>query len=392
MYSIHDPDRYGFYLVADGKKFYNKLECIFYCQEKRLGFNWHFNDFFYDRLDWTKEPIADIQHLYDERARELRLKYDYLILHLSGGYDSGNVLETFLRNNIKIDEILIRGPFKGTKADAALNTVENTYAEVELIAWPLAKLAKEKYQPHIRITVVDTKELVARKLVDVNDWFERGYHDLNFGGFFKNDPSVLDTRYQHMRDRGITVAHITGGEKPMFYIDHRKLCCVFEDERLHKYSPLRDQNNLSNFQEPFYWAPDTGKMIIKQCHSILNYINNSNDPMKLATELMLHGGRKIDQWMSLLIYPKRTLPTWFCDKTSNTLMPQWDNWFFNNHNEEFYQIWKKSIEYIGNKLDTIYFKKRDYRQGFQRKVTKGRIIGEILQKQSLDLMQKNGQK
>jgi hypothetical protein len=57
-------------------------------------------------IDWTVEPLETFKDLCKEYAQYIRDNYDYVILYYSGGSDSTTILNTFLDNNIKIDEIV----------------------------------------------------------------------------------------------------------------------------------------------------------------------------------------------------------------------------------------------------------------------------------------------
>ena len=61
--------------------------------------------FNYD-IDWTKEPKESLKELCKQHAQYIRDSYDYVILYFSGGSDSTTVLNSFLDNDIKIDEII----------------------------------------------------------------------------------------------------------------------------------------------------------------------------------------------------------------------------------------------------------------------------------------------
>jgi hypothetical protein len=65
-----------------------------------------FSDSFYS-YSWDIEPTESWEELLLQRALLLREKYKYLKLWFSGGADSTTVLNTFLRNNIYIDEIVV---------------------------------------------------------------------------------------------------------------------------------------------------------------------------------------------------------------------------------------------------------------------------------------------
>lgn len=81
----------------------------------------------FDSVDWQTEPLESMKELSKQRAQHIRDTYDYIILYHSGGSDSTTVLNSFLDNNIFIDEILtvsyagIDAPcLDGKKAEADL--------------------------------------------------------------------------------------------------------------------------------------------------------------------------------------------------------------------------------------------------------------------------------
>ncbi|NCV50523.1 MAG: hypothetical protein EBW46_12660 [Rhodobacterales bacterium] len=68
----------------------------------------------FDKLDLSVEPEESLDYFYLKRCEQLRNEYDHLVLHYSGGHDSHNILETFMFNNIFLDEILITDPYDKT--------------------------------------------------------------------------------------------------------------------------------------------------------------------------------------------------------------------------------------------------------------------------------------
>ena len=106
MFFIDDEEftKYGYYDV-EGFKTLSKLEAW---QLSKGDFNkikFIYNDYHFSKIDWSVEPKEDIYELFRQRAQQIREKYDYVVLVYSGGVDSHTVLETFLRNNIHINEI-----------------------------------------------------------------------------------------------------------------------------------------------------------------------------------------------------------------------------------------------------------------------------------------------
>ena len=85
-------------IIADRKDFFklkNPSKAIFQVNKA------------FDAIDWTKEPIKSLKQLFKERAEQIRDLYDYLIIYFSGGSDSITVLNSFLDNNIPVDEVVI---------------------------------------------------------------------------------------------------------------------------------------------------------------------------------------------------------------------------------------------------------------------------------------------
>ena len=93
--------------------FFNKIECLQYASKiKNYKVSYHLFDSAYEALDWTAEPKSSLDELYKLRAWQIRDKYKYVVLAFSGGADSSNVLDTFIENNIPLDEIVTYYPIK----------------------------------------------------------------------------------------------------------------------------------------------------------------------------------------------------------------------------------------------------------------------------------------
>ena len=103
---IHNSrqDKFGYYTVGDFRS-YSKFEAASVHEKTSKPLLWNFNRVTYDCYDWTQEPPESLNELYRIRAQQIREKYDYLVLWFSGGADSTNVLDAFLKNNIKLDDV-----------------------------------------------------------------------------------------------------------------------------------------------------------------------------------------------------------------------------------------------------------------------------------------------
>jgi hypothetical protein len=377
MYDIFDYDRFGFYVADDNTTFVNKIECVLHCNSRNINYKWMFNEQSYDLIDWTLEPRANIHELYARRARELREKYDYLVLHFSGGHDSGAILETFMVSDIKLDEVSIVAPRFLTDPDPRDRTAKNTYAEVALCATPNAQYVKEKYQPDLKISHTQTDKLSVSELLD-KDWIENTHGDLNPGGKFRAHFNWLHKHFQDLTDQGKTVAHVDGLDKPQFIIRGQDLYVVFSDFIRFRNPDLSDKNQVS-LVEHFYWAPSTAELICKQCHMILNKINSMPDSLDFARRLIRGAeNRQYHDWIASIIYPGRFLPIWDTEKSTNQVFREWDAWFYQDKNTEHYQNWKKVMDYLNVTLDTKWKVNHDsIYTGLRRTYSKTRKIGRI---------------
>jgi asparagine synthetase B (glutamine-hydrolysing) len=97
-------DKFGFYQVGDFRT-YSKFEAIEQHTKTNKKLQWNFNDTIYRSYKWDQEPKESLSELYRQRAQQIREQYDYVVLWFSGGADSTNILNAFIDNNIKLDEV-----------------------------------------------------------------------------------------------------------------------------------------------------------------------------------------------------------------------------------------------------------------------------------------------
>jgi hypothetical protein len=102
MFFIDDPEytKHGYYLV-DGIKTFSKFEAWQHARDAGISsesIRFDFNSDLFSTIDWSIEPSESLDKLYANRARQLREKYDYIVLVYSGGIDSHVALQSFLKN------------------------------------------------------------------------------------------------------------------------------------------------------------------------------------------------------------------------------------------------------------------------------------------------------
>jgi len=155
----------------------------------------------FETARWDVEPDHTIQELHRQRAEQIRQSYDYVILYFSGGADSITVLNSFINNNIPIDEIVVYVNSNATHSPAVNGSVALNY------------LKDIKYRG--RVTLFDVNFFVLNKIVKTRAWktFE------SFSGllhsFYRFRITFYEAhKYLRARTRNGKVAHVFGGVFP----------------------------------------------------------------------------------------------------------------------------------------------------------------------------------
>ena len=144
------------YYVVNGKAYFNKLEAILDAQKTSAKVSWNFHQDIFEKVNWQVEPEPSLDDFYRMRAQQIRDKYDYVIVRVSGGADSTNVIKSFLNNGIRVDEIIADVPLSGlnnweyTKSTSSANTV----SESKYVQFPLLNEIKTSH-PDIKISIND---------------------------------------------------------------------------------------------------------------------------------------------------------------------------------------------------------------------------------------------
>ena len=213
----------GFYEV--GKDiFYNKVEALEAATRLKIPFSavhWNFNDDAFKTVNWSIEPDLPLKSFYELRARQLREKYDYIRLEVSGGGDSSTAAYSFINNGIHLDEVVFRYPKTGEKnvTDDPFNTKpENTLSEWRYAAMPLLKWIAD-HAPNTKITIHDYSEDMLASGHE-EDWVFRTKDYFQPGHAFKHTVDAVDS-HKRTLDQGLKVCMLWGVDKPKVCIDRK---------------------------------------------------------------------------------------------------------------------------------------------------------------------------
>ena len=354
--------KYGCW-VCDGKPFDHKIDALRHSTNNNnspVSFYYHNNT--WKNFDISQITNLDLDSLYKDRALQLRDRYKHLILYFSGGSDSNNILFTFLKNNIKLDEIVVRWtkPLRDGKFYTP-NTIDtsakNAPSEWNYSIKPTLEYVA-KHHPDIKITILDPFENIAgntnidetvllNRLSIVRPtrpsfatFIQRLHIDNQLNTFYKKD-----------------IGYMFGIEKPNLIIKDGWFHLIFTDTSL---DPAIVENaKLEGNAEFFYWAPEMPNLHLTQALVLANFYNNNPQFLDLllrpGTQNFLENSRKIELQGNIIkhvLYPT----TWtdrFQAGKPNISRSDW--WFILYENEEFKIIrdmYNKSVvDYISGISD-----------------------------------------
>lgn len=333
------------YWKVDNKFFFNKTECLLYASNiQNYNVTFHFFDEFYQALNFSNEPLLTLNELYSQRAFQLRNKYDYIILAYSGGADSSTVVDSFLENDIHLDEIVTSYPI------AAIDKLKHTFDPLdrspknlmfeytEAVKPKLDYIAK-KY-PKTKISILDHTE-TAIELINQNK-----LNLLPVSGFGAA-PSLaghhlIGKRVRELQDKYKKVCFLIGVDKPRlgYNIESKNFGIYFDDVSTCWGHYKNDA--LSGFQpttEYFFYTLDMPTIIIKQVNCILRKIKpiveeNLDFDIHDVNDLWFKNNNKLvfnvhHNFFKKIIYPNWDINIFQAKKPTSFFYQESAYWFTN---------------------------------------------------------------
>ena len=269
----------GPYYLYQNKPYFSResvAEAMLLNKDFDVSFEFKFADNIFDKIDWSKDINVSIETLYRMRAKQLREKYTYLILAFSGGSDSTQILNTFLKNKIFIDEIQVvhheKLVSKLDESSLILNKDVNALLEYKYAVKPmLEKVAKES--PNTKITTLDASDFSMNQFTTGSIATMFGERDLPSAANHRIY-SLMPMVYQYYMNRHNMMAGthnaamIRGFEKPILTfdtLDPNILLFCFSDLSIYSHMDYYTQHFAI---EDFYWSADAPLIPVKQSHLI----------------------------------------------------------------------------------------------------------------------------
>ncbi len=242
----------------NGDKYKNKWHLFSSTKGSTQGVGFHYHDESFSLFDWSKEPEASWETILKSRAEQLRQKYGYIRLFYSGGVDSQTMLETFIKNKIFLDEILV---FRGS---VWTDDLESDPAEVEVtqVALPYLKSIKNLI-PRTKITVLKTS--VDRLTNEVSEKYFYEESTFALRAWREKHLYAFHPELYKPFEKGLYHCDLRGGDKPrVLKMDNKYFMAMWDGSRIWEVG--------DRFLENFYLSPEFPEIHSKQCHMIKNFI------------------------------------------------------------------------------------------------------------------------
>jgi len=345
-------DKFGFYQVGE-HKFYSKLEAAHLRDRTGWPMTWNFNDLAFSACRWDIEPDQSLEELYRQRAQQLRDQYDYLVLWFSAGADSMNILDSFIDNDIKLDEVASYVNYEATG-----DQFNHLNGEIFNVAIPKIEQVKHR-QPGIKHTIIDLTKLTLDYFNNKETKFDWIYHMngyVNPNCASRQDIKQQVPEWRNMIDAGQRVGFIYGLDKPRVTGLNGKFYFRFVDFIDNAVTANTQMlNRPGDFDELFYWTPDLPEIVIKQAHVVKRFLKQatSTTPYVTTTDTGIVStviDKKV-HWLSLdginnLVYPKWK-PVLYQVKPPSIFFTPRDEWFFNlSDSDPAKSSWRIGLEHV----------------------------------------------
>lgn len=360
-------EKLGYY-ICNNKKFESKIQACLYAELKKLPVQWIFNNHIFDNFNWKIEPSLTLDQLYDLRAKELREKYDYIILSYSGGADSHNILMSFIRQNLFIDEIIVNTLDQGNKNFTIIdkNILDPKHAASEHYLQTIPRLKDaEKFIPKTKITILDLTKNLFESFTKVDDgsWIFNRREGVNpLGATRFNYIHFNEVRKNF--DKGKKIGLLLGIEKPRTFIHKDKFYIRFTDRAANLVTVAEHIEEYTNSNvEYFYWSPDSCSLLSKQAHTIKKWLENfpQYQPLWASNNFTTERFRLVHERILRTIIYSTWNDDWFqADKATKDWYSEFDSWFIEGYkNTKAHQIWLEGIKYLEKNASSFIITNRD---------------------------------
>jgi hypothetical protein len=367
---------HGYYTVAD-QKYVSKISAYAAALPKGWFPHWNYHEDAFSQVKWTEEPTENLDELYRQRSLEIRLKHDYIFLSYSGGIDSHNIAVSFFKNGLHIDLLASR-----TSSESYLDNndtcPENMGKESVLAAVPQAERLKQ-YSNNINFKIIDWGTNIQKA------WgqSQQGTNLLEDQNTIQANSIVKRKMYEFLpsMEKYNNPVFLYGVDKPYIYYIDGKFYMMFMDFPIHTQvlnEITLDPNNPFTVL-PYYWHPDSEKILRKQAHIVVNWFKANpqfmpllNFPHRNAQNIPgADRNTTYNAVVNRLIYAQYDPAVWQTKKLTSEYYDEENHWWHKNPDSTSVQRWVKTVKEqsgliydIFNKADKLNSISQDNKSGF----------------------------
>jgi hypothetical protein len=354
---------------SNSKFYHNKIDAILEANTSNQDYiSWDYHDNIFGKFDWTLEPPVELEELYKQRAQQLRDNYDHLVLFYSGGVDSWYILNTFLKHNIKLEEIYIYGPFEAEENEyARLGKDRSPGYYTREIKQSLPLLQKLVEGKNIKINVFDwTRHII--KEADNRDWFYTASVRFDPTCMVRGKFHQIFREHTDMRHKGKKVGFIYGIDKPRLIRDDNTIYFSFLDTIMTtSVTPTSDITGAYwETDEYFYWTPNMPELCIKQSHVVVNWLKSLNlvHLIKPLVKLPQFHDEAYYRQVNMAIYPEWDHNIWQVKKPTSPIWNEQSKWFIESNLEARFK-WEDSLYELERLCGKRWFNNDTIRDGLK---------------------------
>lgn len=331
--------------TCNNKKFEGKLDALKEQVQSKQAVHFHAPNV-YNKYSLCAEPLQSWDDILKERALEIRLSCDYINLWFSGGCDSMKMLDTFVQNNIFIDEITM---YKCGISDADYEINESALLYLEKIKNSIAKT---------KISIISDSEKNYKAIYAGKNWTYKFQNSVHYT--FR--PNTYTESYNFFQPKSNTV-NLLGKDKPwLVYVDN-KWYSYFLDANL---NPMAGHSQFD-----IYFYADSPKVHAKQCHMLKRFIeknltvdqyNTTDKLMSCLNQTMInYASGRIDSLDHTKFVPKQQCNKQVIyEKNKYYIANQKDNIAINKmlrENHELVKLWKSGLDSLVEDIGPDWFNK-----------------------------------
>ena len=309
--------QFGHYLVGNSPvPIYHSKLALEANRDNKGAVKFVFHDRVYEAAQPKIEPVQTLLELYVDRVRQLRAKYDYIVLMYSGGADSHNVLKCFEHADVKLDEVVSFVDSGYKSRDSKISS------EIYRVALPEVTEYQKKY-PECEYRLLEIRDIQQQLFTDpafkFDSYQDLTYHIVPFGVMHHYGLNYIK-KYKDLHDAGKRVCILHG-------IDKIKIRSRPPENRWHfffdDFSSLFGQKHYFRdypiYDEFFYWSPDAPLIPIKQAHVTAKYMDYL-DSIKFETPY------RADQRVNTVWRKSGTITNW--EYANHIIYPFWQQGTF----------------------------------------------------------------